>query len=554
MSNKLSPNISQLINSIFPDHISASYPRLVEFAKAFFDYLETENKSSYYQNTLHKQRDIREQEEMFLSYIQRELGLYTNKSYAADPKLFYDYISTLWKVKGSEEAIKTFFRIFLGDEVTVYYPWESVLIASDGRWTIDTVIRVSIISGNPDDFVGQTIKQLGSTGTAVVSQVLRGVYKDSDVYELYISSSSGSFLDHGIIYVEGNDDLRAEAYRSLSGINIVDGGSGYKVGDKITIKGYEGISFIAYVSFVDENGKILEIKIRDFGSGNTPNHIVQGENAPQYYFKDFLVYKNNPFLQANGYNDFFLSVRRDSITVYEFDEKLRLLDGIVGSTDHDYTTTTELYFAEDYVGESAFNNEASVSSTQTIESYNGIVGPTKPPITIETDSGEGAEFSLDFSVITSYPGYYKGVKGQLSESIVLQDSKYYQKFSYEVNTSHSPESWLNPLKKITHPAGIAVFGKIRSYDEEFVGIKDSYVFVREKTPPTYTITERPRIITTVIGTLQDYVYNNNTEESFSDELYFAEDYVGETKFSEDSVIAAQNTTDSVDGGSFSEIS
>lgn len=554
MRKNTSPNISQLISSLFPDHVSANYPRLIEFAKAFFTYLETENKSSYYQNTLYKQRNVLEQDDIFLSYIKKELGIFTKKSYVADPKLFYDYISTLWKTKGSEQAVKTFFKLFLDDDVTVYYPWESVLIASDGRWTIDTVIRVSIISGNANDFSGKAIKQFGSTGTAIISDVVRNVYEDGDIYDLYITASSGEFLDHGIIYVEGNDDLRAEAYRSVTSINILNAGEGYSVGDKITIDGYEGNSFIAYVSFVDKNGGIVEIKIIDFGAGNTPTHIVDGENPPLYYFKDFAIYKNLKILQSSVYNDYLLNVKKDSITVYEFDEKLRLLNGIVGSLNNDYTETTSLYFAEDYIGDSAFNDQSFIGSTQTIQNYNGFIGPNQLPFVIKSKTGSGAKLSLNFGIVTQYPGYYKGIKGQLSEDIVLQDSEYYQKYSYEITSKYASKNWDDSFKKITHPAGIAVFNKIKSYNKEFTGIDNSYVFLREKDPPSQTITETPLIKENVVGVIQNYVYNNDTELNFSNDVYFAEDYVGEIKFSEESIVGNQNTNFTFNDAVFSELS
>ena len=45
--------------------------------------------------------------------------------------------------------------------------------------------------------------------------------------------------------------------------------------------------------------------------------------------------------------------------------------------------------------------------------------------------------------------------------IRLQDSFFYQQFSYEVVTAYGSNEWLNALRKSVHPAGFAVFGKIQ---------------------------------------------------------------------------------------------
>jgi len=544
-----SPNIKSLIKAILPDHIQAKYPNLVEFAEAFFKYLDEENKASYYQNTLYKQRDIREQKEEFLSLIQRELGLLSRKSFAADPKVFYDHLSSLWTSKGSEESIKTFFRLFLDDEITVYYPWESVLIPSDGRWKLDQVLRVSMISGDPNDFVGKTIRQIGSDGIASVSKVEKARYKDGDIFELYLLGPTivSKFITQQNIYAVENESLVAEVYKSVTDLKILKKGSGYKVGNKIQIQGYDGITFVAYVGSVDENGGILSVDIVNFGAGNTPSYKLDSESPPVFYYKDFLVYENSisiiDELEANGISDFYINSRKDYLTYFRFTEPLSLLDGIVGSLDHDYVETQDLYFAEDYSGTTAFNTQGSVGGGITQKDYSGVLGPTVLPISVNSDTGSGAEFEIEFGAISSYSGYYEGIKGQLSESIVLQDSKYYQKFSYEIKTTHSTDIWLETLKKTIHPSGVEVFGNITVYDENFVGITDSRIFVKAKQPANYQLLENAGITDTVDGLVQDYVTNNNDSESFDygTDIYFAESYVGDTAFSDSNTINASSS-------------
>ena len=497
--HKNTPNISKLIDSLFPDHVVASYPKLIEFAKAFFEFLEKENKASYYQNTLQYQRDVREQDPEFLEYIQRELGVLNFQRFAADPKLFYDNLSHIWRAKGSEESIKAFFRLFLDDEVEIYYPWESVLIPSDGRWIVDTVIRVSKLIGDPEDFAGKRIFQVGSDAEAVVDRVERKVYSDGIIYELSLipSTISGTFVEHKTIYVDAT--LTAEVYRSVNKIKINRPGTGYKVGDKITLAGYEGISFVANVHSINSVGGITGVSLVDFGSGNTPYSVIASNVNDLYYLIDFVLYEYSE-------DDF----------------------GLITQT-----------------GESPFINYGLITELATLAEDYGNIFP-QLVINIESELGAGAELEINYGALATYGGYYRGVKGQLSESIVLQDSKYYQKFSYEVKTKISSDKWIQPLKKFAHPVGTEVISNVFTFEKLNVGIKNYYVFVRDQDPVSYTFIEAPGISDRVTGVTQDYVVNSP--------LYFAEDYVGNPAFGVNdsyniSIIAGQATQEILDADS-----
>ena len=55
---------------------------------------------------------------------------------------------------------------------------------------------------------------------------------------------------------------------------------------------------------------------------------------------------------------------------------------------------------------------------------------------------------------------YLDHKGWLSDTIKLQDSKYYQKFSYNIKTGKNLSEWQYAFDKLVHPAGFIFFGEI----------------------------------------------------------------------------------------------
>jgi hypothetical protein len=58
-------------------------------------------------------------------------------------------------------------------------------------------------------------------------------------------------------------------------------------------------------------------------------------------------------------------------------------------------------------------------------------------------------------------GKFGGIENLISEALIrIQDSFYYQQFSYEIQTNSSGNAYLNELKKSVHPAGFNVFSKV----------------------------------------------------------------------------------------------
>lgn len=55
---------------------------------------------------------------------------------------------------------------------------------------------------------------------------------------------------------------------------------------------------------------------------------------------------------------------------------------------------------------------------------------------------------------------YLDNKGFLSDSIKIQDSLFYQKFSYLIRTGKNTTDWANAFTKLIHPAGFKFFGEI----------------------------------------------------------------------------------------------
>ena len=72
-----------------------------------------------------------------------------------------------------------------------------------------------------------------------------------------------------------------------------------------------------------------------------------------------------------------------------------------------------------------------------------------------------AKASFGLGTTVEKTGSFSGIENLIGEELIrIQDSFYYQQFSYEIQTNASGNSYLNELKKAVHPAGFNVFSKV----------------------------------------------------------------------------------------------
>ena len=69
-------------------------------------------------------------------------------------------------------------------------------------------------------------------------------------------------------------------------------------------------------------------------------------------------------------------------------------------------------------------------------------------------------------------GEFLGERGKISSDVMrVQDSFYYQDYSYVVKVGESINTWRNAIKRTVHPAGWAVFGEVSIVSKVTAGIQ-----------------------------------------------------------------------------------
>lgn len=77
----------------------------------------------------------------------------------------------------------------------------------------------------------------------------------------------------------------------------------------------------------------------------------------------------------------------------------------------------------------------------------------------QADSDEPAIIEVNLGALNRYPGYFETNAGFVSDSIFIQDSFYYQKFSYVLRIDERLNTYKSAVRTMVHPAGMKLFGE-----------------------------------------------------------------------------------------------
>lgn len=145
---------SLTVDKLFPQELLNDIQPIVQFLEAYYDWLNEEKreietgttdlkndvKMRQLSTNLYKIRDLDElsqfvNDDRDIGKMFAELAMkFPRKDVVMDYRTILKNIKTLYAQKGSENAVKSFFRIVFGSNSSVYYPWDDVLIASAGEW------------------------------------------------------------------------------------------------------------------------------------------------------------------------------------------------------------------------------------------------------------------------------------------------------------------------------------------------------------------------------------------------------------------------------------
>lgn len=180
------------------------------------------------------------------------------------------------------------------------------------------------------------------------------------------------------------------------------------------------------------------------------------------------------------------------------------------------------------------------SSTDMMHYYETCLGTDGIGAITDSPPEQGLRLTLNFDLLIDEGGRYRDEKGRLSDDIVLQDSNFFQKFSYELASDQEFSQYKSFYVELLHPAGEKPFHntektlptqKLVVSNEAFAPLNFlpvSLIADSDDSPPAQ---QRINIPGVVFITNQDYFNVDNIgldSPPLVDKAYIKEDYLNTT--------------------------
>lgn len=135
-------------STLIPQQLLSGAGGLVKLLKDYYDYLNTEGLPSFEINRIINNHDIDDVSSVYLDSIGEEIAKNVPNSNVLDRVALYKKIVKFYSIRGSEDSIYAFFRIFFDEAATVVYPKERLFKLSDGDWEDSAVLDEVRIVGS----------------------------------------------------------------------------------------------------------------------------------------------------------------------------------------------------------------------------------------------------------------------------------------------------------------------------------------------------------------------------------------------------------------------
>ena len=271
---------SKIIRQAVPNFILDEYPLFTDFLEAYYEWLDQYGNPIEFLQNGGRNFDIDTTADKFLTHFKstyldgfpKNLAIHNDNT--LDERTLIQNIREFYKIKGKEKSIQLLYKIISDSDTTIEYPRDYIFVLSSGNYKdYHQIYLLKDYTNIANGFDITTLKGLQANqyeglvvlvGSSTIDDIHEISYNGKEYYVLRVTNPSGTFTEYDFspIQIEQNGVVYSHyAVPSVSGLSIVNGGSGYNVGEFFTI-GSTGAEHIrGFLSSTDENGKITKVRI-----------------------------------------------------------------------------------------------------------------------------------------------------------------------------------------------------------------------------------------------------------------------------------------------------
>jgi hypothetical protein len=482
----LHERISVKIQGQLPRFVKEDHETFISFMEAYYEYMEQLGKPYEIIGNLTNYANIDKTVDEFLNYFKKQFGedipeaVFQN----ANKPFVLKHLRDFYRTKGSEKSFQFLFRLLYKEEIRIDTPKGSILRTSDGKFDSSYVIRTMDISSDFFKLEGQRVKGQTSGATAIIESVVVEILGSFCVSTMFLSEVFGVFVA---------DEIVTDGIRSFSIGNIIidysitNPGTGYNVNDVIPLSGAAKSSGALIRIKEITSGSLFSVSIESGGTG----------------------YKVGDKLDIDNTNKLSMDGRTVSLLVSSVDNNGSIVKLFIENNGSGYLAVPTISGGSGVGASISFGlTDTGIGGVKTLEIINSGFGYNAVPDLDFSGLGDGtAEAVLDIGGFDTTPiSRFINSDGFLSANKYLQDSFFYQLFSYEITSTQNIQNWRDIVKRLIHPAGLALFGKIQIITSVSAPLSISNVI--PDTTDRYTIIfhdgiEPPHILDLTLETCND---------------------------------------------------
>ena len=235
--NDFEDYISPLIESQFPNVYKEDGPVFVAFVKAYYEYLEQDDKDLYNLRKMFENIDVDQSVDSFLEHFRKQFLYSFPKDVDQSIPFTVKHIMDLYRSKGTPRAVELFLKMAYGLESTLYNPGKHLMTASDATWITPTYIETVFDYDKDSEFEGYVGKEITgsfSGATAIVDSALKTTSNGKIDYVMFLSNLKGNFV-RGEIISHGTSTYSPKILGSLNDVTLTSNGTGVSAGDELDV-------------------------------------------------------------------------------------------------------------------------------------------------------------------------------------------------------------------------------------------------------------------------------------------------------------------------------
>lgn len=502
---------SLFIKTQFPRFYLEDGPVLVDFLTKYYEWMESSGNFIHEGRSLLTYRDIDLTLDEYIKNFKRKYLISLPDTLIANKRQFIKFILDFYRAKGTPRGLEIFFKSIYNADVQIYIPGNDIIKPSDSRWKVNSYLELDRTDGL-DSLVGKKIVNNTGTASAIAENYVVTNTDAKVVNILYLSNIVGSFIFGEQIGLEGTTDFTdlPTIVGSLSYVAIDSNsrGQNYAVGDVLRVtssSGREGKAVVTSISGESE-GRVT-FRIINGGSGYTLENssvTVAGgggsgaaftvgsisDTTTAFIFTDIIAPYLTTALNTN-YGFPKLPTANLTSTISSALSSNSYTYGTISSLTNinngtDYTSNPTVTVRDTIIstlgltdvsggllgnnaviaGTAEINLLGSVTSVKITESGYGFVDGEQVTMTGLSPVNNAAIIGVGYVLQQGRDaGRWITNNSNLNEDKYIQDSRYYQEYSYEVRTKVPEIEYKNVILSTMHPTGTAFYPKFAAVAE-----------------------------------------------------------------------------------------